>query len=144
MSAGSETSFRQCFCRAPDCRALFFICSYCDRGQVYCSDSCRQPARLEQRRQANRRYQQTLRGRVAHSRRQLAYRLRRARASYGLSKNIVTHHSSQTKLLVQPFRRVSSPSWVTTIFLRLLSAWAESGPVICQYCGRRGQFLKSS
>ena len=144
MPAGSQTLFRQCFCRALECRALFFICSYCDRGQVYCSNSCRQPARLEQRRQANRRYQQTLRGRVAHSRRQLAYRLRRARASYRLSKNIVTHHSSQTRLLVRPSRRVSSPYWVTTIFFHLLSAWAESGPVICQFCGRPGQFLNSS
>jgi hypothetical protein len=98
--------------------------------------------RRHQRRQANRRHQQTLRGRLAHSHRQQAYRLRLARARYRLNEKRVTDHSSQAPLRVRPSRPVSSPTWVT-IFLLLLSS-AAGGLVTCQFCGRRGGFLNSS
>ena len=144
MPSPAKPPFRQRFCRAPDCRVLFFICSYCYRGQVYCSQACRQPARRNQCRQANRRHQQTLRGRVAHSRRQHAYRLRRARARYRRSENKVTDHSSQAPLRVRPSRRVSSATWVSTICWLLWRAlWANSGLVVCQFCGRSGQFVNT-
>ena len=143
MPSPAKPVFRQRFCRAPACRVLFFICSYCDRGQVYCSQTCRQPARRDQRREANRRHQQTLAGRLAHSRRQHSYRLRLAHACYRRSENKVTDHSSQAQLRVRPSRRVSSPYLMSTIFLFVLSTfWADSGLVVCQFCGRRGRFLQ--
>src|SRR5215510_5158817 len=37
-----EKPFRQRFCLASGCGAMFFICPHCDRGQRYCSDNCRQ------------------------------------------------------------------------------------------------------
>ena len=45
---------------------VFPVCRSCFRGQVYCSDQCREQARTEQRRQAQRRYRKTEKGRKAH------------------------------------------------------------------------------
>lgn len=118
---------------------LFFICSYCDRGQVYCSQACRQPARDQQRRAANRRHRQTLSGRLAHSRRQHAYRLRRTQARYRQLENKVTDHSSQTQCRVRPSRRLSSFYLRSTNFS---GPRLNSSPVVCRFCGRPGQFLK--
>jgi hypothetical protein len=147
MPIPAKPIFRQRFCRAPACRALFFICSYCDRGQGYCSESCRQPARRKQCRQANRRQQQTLQGRVAHSRRQHAYRLRLARARHHCQrmltvdrKNKVTDHSSQAPFCVRPSRRVSSLYWLTTIVSLRRS---HHGLVVCRFCGRQGRFVNT-
>jgi hypothetical protein len=137
MATPGKPPFRQRFCRAPGCRGLFFICSYCDRGQVYCSQTCRQSARQQQRRAANHRHRQTLSGRLAHSRRQHAYRLRRQRAR----ENKVTDHSSQAQLRMRPSRRVSSFYLMNTNLapLRLRSTRAL---LVCRFCGRQGKFLR--
>lgn len=142
MPTPAKPLFRQRFCRA--CRALFFICSYCDRGQVYCSETCRQPARRAQLRQANRRHQQTARARLAHSRRQHAYRLRRAHtrphcqpAFPAEHANKVTDHSSQAPLRVPPSRRRRS------LYLLMTGGTAQRGLIVCRFCDRRGQFLKN-
>ncbi len=140
MATTAKPLFRQRFCRAPACRVLFFICSYCDRGQVYCSQTCRRPARDQQRRAANRRHQQTRGGRLAHSRRQYAYRLRHTRACYQRCENKVTDHSSQAQLRVRPSRRVSSLYWLTTIFSLLRP---NRGLVVCRFCGRQGRFVNT-
>jgi len=58
------------------CGALFCICSRCDRGHRYCNPRCRLLARREQRRLANRRYQQSPEGKEDHRDRQREYRLR--------------------------------------------------------------------
>jgi hypothetical protein len=139
MATPAKPLFRQRFCRAPGCRVRFFICSYCDRGQVYCSQTCRQPARDQQRRAANRRHQQTRGGRLAHSRRQQVYRLGRTRARYRERENKVTDHSSQAPLGVRPSRRVSSFYSQSSNF-----SWPRrnGNPVVCRFCGRQGQFLK--
>ena len=145
MATPAKPLFRQRFCRAPECRVLFFICSYCYRGQVYCSQACRQPVRRQQRREANRRHQQTLRGRVAHSRRQRAYRLRRVRAGYQPSENKVTDHSSQASLRMRPSRGLSSLDGVGTIGAsRRRALWAYRGLVVCQFCDRSGQLVNTS
>ena len=75
----SQTPLRPRICRGPGCGSLFFVCSHCDRGQRYCSESCRAVARCQQRRAANRRYQRTEPGRLNHRHRQAAYRERLAR-----------------------------------------------------------------
>lgn len=66
------------------CRRAVYICSWCDRGQRYCSGRCRRGARQRSLRAAGRRYQQTRRGRRLHARRQQAYRERQRKK--------VTHH----------------------------------------------------
>ena len=40
-SAPSEASLRPRLCCAPDCGALFWVCSHCDRGQRYYSQAYR-------------------------------------------------------------------------------------------------------
>ncbi len=47
--------FRLRSCRAAGCGALFWICRHCGRGHRYCSVRCRQQARRQQCREANRR-----------------------------------------------------------------------------------------
>jgi hypothetical protein len=58
------------------CRDQVLICSYCDRGHVYC-DGCAEVARRQSRREAGKRYQATRKGRRAHAARQCVYRARR-------------------------------------------------------------------
>ena len=83
--------------RCRGCGAVFSICGHCDRGHCYCGPACRRAARQRQRRQANRRYQQTDAGRRTHRIRQRNYRLRRSEAR-------VTDHGS--RMIVRP----SSPN----------------------------------
>jgi hypothetical protein len=52
------------------------VCRSCDRGQRYCSDRCRDEARRQQRRAANRRHQCSVEGRLDHRDRQREYRRR--------------------------------------------------------------------
>lgn len=65
-------SFRQDRCAL--CREVFYICRYCDRGQIYCSPPCRRLGRTASRRRANRRHQQTPEGRKDHRDRQRRWR----------------------------------------------------------------------
>jgi hypothetical protein len=69
----ADLVLRQRLCR---CGTTFYICRSCDRGHRYCSERCRLKARREQRREANRRHQQSLEGRLDHRDRQRLYRQR--------------------------------------------------------------------
>ncbi len=73
--------FRLRSCRAAGCGALFWICRHCGRGHRYCSVRCRQQARRQQCREANRRHQQSPGGRLDHRDRQRAYRRRPERVT---------------------------------------------------------------
>jgi len=55
-----------------------YLCAHCDRGQRYCRPHCREKSRRLQRREANRRYHQSLGldGRLDHRQRQREYRQR--------------------------------------------------------------------
>ena len=55
------------------CHTQVVICSYCDRGQIYCSQTCSQTARTVSCRAAGRRYQNSYRGRLNHAARQRHY-----------------------------------------------------------------------
>ena len=80
------------------CHAQAVICTYCDRGQIYCSKNCSKQARFKSCREANARYQQTPKGRRLHAARQKLYRLRqlkkvtehgsKSRAEYGLLEKV--------------------------------------------------------
>ena len=72
---------RQKLCGNTDCRAVFTICVACDRGQRYCCHECRSAVRRQQRKGANRRYQQGEAGREAHRRCQQRYRGRPTEAA---------------------------------------------------------------
>lgn len=81
----SKLILRKRFCRLHHCGALFFICSHCDRGHGYCSDRCREKSRRQQRRDANRRHQQSIEGRLDHRDRQRLYRGRNSRLTSSAS-----------------------------------------------------------
>ena len=83
----SEEPLRRRFCRGAGCGVVFWICRHCDRGHQYCGERCRRKARRQQRRDANRRHQQSWEGRLDHRDRQRAYRERR-------SLRRVTDHTS--------------------------------------------------
>src|SRR5580700_9500218 len=45
MAVHGKVVLRLRLCRNSDCRAMFWICTCCDRGQRYCSAACRSHAR---------------------------------------------------------------------------------------------------
>ena len=59
-----DVVWRMVVCRGSGCGAVFYICGFCYRGQAYCGAGCRAPAQRQQRRNANRRYQRSLEGRL--------------------------------------------------------------------------------
>ena len=55
------------------CHRQVIICSYCDRGNIYCSSECSLASRQESIQTAGKRYQNTYRGRLNHAKRQKIY-----------------------------------------------------------------------
>ena len=142
MAGSGEVVLRLRVCLAGECRATFFLCSRCDRGQRYCSLACRRQARLHQHRRANRRYQQSPEARLDHCDRQREYRRRRTQAR-------VTDHSSL--LIASPASSEGGKVDATTIEAPPRSSaaaglprWPEQRPGVrlcCRICGRAGRFI---
>ena len=65
------------------CRTWTFICTSCDRGQVYCAGDCARVARQASRRQANRRHARTAGGRLKSAARSQRYRDRQCVTDQG-------------------------------------------------------------
>lgn len=129
---------RQLFCRAVGCGAMFFICLSCYRGQTYCSQPCRQKSRREQLRQANRRYQQSLEGRLDHRDRQRQYRRRRC--------GRVTDQSSLAPYSCRRISRArlgeSTPPAAQESPMFRSSRLESFHRLVCKVCGRWGQFVE--
>lgn len=56
------------------CSVQVIICTDCDRGQLYCGDQCSKIARKISCCASQKRYQNTLKGRLKHAARQQRYR----------------------------------------------------------------------
>jgi len=146
MAVAGEVVLRLRVCLAGDCRATFFLCSHCDRGQRYCSLACRRQARLAQRRCANRRHQRSLEGRLDHRDRQREYRRRRAQRA---PQARVTDQGSL--LIASPASSECGKVDATAIetpprceVAWLPPRWPEKRPGIClccRICGRAGRFV---
>jgi hypothetical protein len=124
-----------------ECRAVFFLCSRCDRGQRYGSLACREPVRLRQRRCANRRHPQSPEGRLDHRDRQRQYRRRRAQARVTDQGSLWIANSASSRCGPVEATPTEVPGRSEAA---LLPRWPQSGPGIvlcCQVCGRRGRFL---
>jgi len=80
---GEALPDRRFLCGA--CRSAALICSFCDRGQIYCGAGCARRARQCSLRDAGRRYRASHQGRRNQARRTARWRDRQ--------KN-VTHHGS--------------------------------------------------
>ena len=140
MTTAPETAFRQRFCHAEHCRRRFFLCTRCDRGQLYCSLDCRHRSRLDQLRAARQRHQQSPEGRLDHRDRQRSYRLRQARSRLLQAQKSVTDQGSKPDL---------TSDTIATLHFRTrmeplrppAQRGGGSGSVVCHFCGRRGRFL---
>jgi len=114
MAIPGEVALRQRVCYGGGCHAVFWICRHCDRGQRYCSPTCRAQARLQQRRDANCRHQRSPEGRLDHRDRQREYRRRHAqtRVTDQGSLSILSPASSSTAVSAyqstSPWRELSA------------------------------------
>lgn len=77
------------------CYTQCVICSPCDYGQIYCGPDCSRSARQKSCNEAEKRYQQTPKGKLNHALRQQRYRERQCK--------IVTDHTSQTPSECGPY-----------------------------------------
>ena len=101
------------------CHRQVTICSYCDRGNIYCGKSCADLARCTSLKAAGKRYQRTRRGRFNHAERQRRYRSR--------SKK-VTHQGSPEPPTNDPLAARSEAP--------LLLAIIKNEGICCHFCGR--------
>lgn len=135
LSSPPKRPFRQRFCKADNCGRLFFICSHCDRGQRYCSESCQIKSRAEQLSAAQRRYLPSPEGRKDQCDRQRAYRLRKAALSRASASESVIDQAPQhrpTSGMITPQPILASIETPRQVF------HSNYGRVICQFCGRVG------
>ncbi len=80
---------RRCVC----CSGQFNVCRPCHKGQWYCSQQCTQLARKTSIRRASKKYQASLKGRVANRVRQRRFR-DKLRHALGSPETGITHHPS--------------------------------------------------
>ncbi len=139
MLLESKAVFRQRFCRRADCLTMFFLCRSCDRGQQYCSDSCRRLARLTQQREASRRYCQSAEGRFNHRLNQRAYRRRLAQARSG----VTDQGSAASAIVIMSAGLTVAPGQARTFCLLVVptAALRALKQPVCSCCGRQGQLI---
>ena len=79
------------------CARQVMLCSHCDRGNIYCFEGCADVMREHSLKEAGKRYQDTLQGRINHARRQAEYRIRQALTAPDDTDppQSVTHHGSE-------------------------------------------------
>ena len=118
-------------CNNDECAAMFTICASCYRGQRYCSPKCRASVRRQQRKQANRRYQESENGRTAHRACQQRYRER-------TTQELVTDQGIQT--ITTPVSSTTSTRSKCAICGRY-SRWIDPFPILPRET-RRGKSSK--
>ena len=121
------------------CRKAVLLCSFCDRGQIYCGQECSKSARKSAQSEAARRYQNSRRGRTAHAARARNWRNRQrqcaaqAAPANSVAQKIVTHQGSQ-----RPGADVSLTACETQTPTTHSQASATGGhaAACCQGCGK--------
>jgi len=106
------------------CRLQVALCSWCDRGQIYCGAGCAQQARRHAQRAAACRYQASRRGRFVHAARQKRYRARR---------KIVTHQGCPASPSADLLRAEQDPDAPPVA----VTAQAAQRHWHCHRCGAR-------
>ena len=111
---------------------MFYLCQHCDRGQRYCRPHCRDKSRRLQRREANRRYQQSLglEGRLDH----------RQRLKARVTDQSSLRSSRCVNLTAPPVPQLAAVPLAAVFFPGSDAEYAASW-VICQICGRRGRWI---
>ena len=109
------------------CHLIFHVCRACWRGQRYCCDPCRLAAKRKQRREAQRRYRQTPKGKKNH-----CYAENRRR--HGLSK--------KNRKKMDDATTTRLPAWCMGLLLvigkRILPVQTTT---CCHFCGSCGQIV---
>ena len=118
----SSARLFQCAC----CHVQLKICSCCDRGHVYCTE-CADHRRRDARRDASKRYQASLKGRLRHAARQRRYRERTR-----LRKEKVTHQGcgEADNVLASKNRSVTAKSITSASFI------IKRATTVCDYCAQ--------
>lgn len=133
MGRGGPDALRMLWCGG--CGERFFVCGPCYRGQRYCSEACRAPARRAQKRAARLRHQRSPAGRADHRDHQRAYRARLA---------LVMDHSSEAptpmEILVIAEPDSGQEPAVKERMDELLYVRDGLEPQ-CRFCGRRSAYI---
>ena len=113
------------------------VCQSCDHGQRYCADGCRELAKKDSEKRANKKYQNSRQGRFKNAERQRRFRQRQK-----LKAKIVTYQGSPPSLpndlLIEKFCPPKRKS-------KIQQTKAEA---VCHFCGSpcgpffRGGFLR--
>lgn len=109
------------------CNISFCICRCCFRGHAYCCDSCRNKAKRKSRREAQRRYRQTEKGKKAHRE---AENRRRHNSIQKNQKNMADPSSRPV------FKRCIVTSRRKTNAKNVFFQAGERG--FCHFCGKSG------
>ena len=104
------------------CRMIFHMCRSCYRGQVYCSEECRDSGYRRNHREAQRKYRSTEKGRQSHCD---AERRRRMNASENSSFKVVLYGTC-----------ACLAEMVLSIFEEDMTG--EEKPAHCKICGIAG------
>jgi len=107
------------------CHRQAIICSCCDHGNIYCGDVCAELARKTSLQLANKRYQNTYRGKLKHAAAQKRYVTRLKIASQK-----VTDHSSQT-----PFNILLLA--MLLIAAKNVASQQNNADIYCYFCGQQ-------
>lgn len=81
--------------KCPQCGRQFFVCQSCWRGHWYCGAPCRQQARGQSRRRANKKYRLQENGRIKQRQAQDRYRKRTQQ------KNVRDHSSTKLETSIK-------------------------------------------
>jgi hypothetical protein len=138
MRQSCEDVLRQRVCGWHKCGSIFWIHRSCDRGHRYCSDRCRQKARLQQRRAANLRYRQTLEARLDQRDRQRAYRRRLAKHSV---MDQGSPEGSSAHKIVSPMHCAPDTAGKAGQSISENRMIHDHGTPCCIICGRHGRFV---
>lgn len=132
MAQREPESLRPRRCRG--CGEFFLVCRSCDRGQQYCSEGCRDPARQVQMRAARLRHQQSPEGRADHRDHQRALRERR---------RVMDHPSGEqpeVEILAVAVAAMTSAAAEEETKGEELYIWTPQ-ELCCRFCGRATVYL---
>jgi hypothetical protein len=141
MAAHSEVVLLQRICLGAGCHAVFWICPHCDRGHRYFSASCRTAARRRQRRNANRRHQQSDEGRLDHRDRQRDYRHRRKAARVTDPGSLPIASAASSQCGHDECEPASTSAYAPLRWGHRNAGRQPDGWLCCQVCGRVGRFV---
>ena len=122
------------------CKKQVLICTGCDRGQIYCADDCASFARRQSQREAGRRYQSSLQGRLMHAERSQRFRARRKsvthQGSLGVPPDAVLTACAASVALAVETREVVEEADASHPPSPTIAARPAAASWHCRFCGR--------